>query len=193
MTESPQPRPPSPRGAAPAPPVGGLRREAPPAPRRRGAPQRQMNASADTRALAARARLRGSRSGEACLWLDAFVQAHACSVTRRGPEIDTFIRRTAESSCARMAEVARWHGLAAATSRGGGGKILSEEEKRELEERRAMAKEDKRAASRTGHPPEKRDWYAVAGARRKIIPLWRTASSPKYVTRGARRAACSLG
>ena len=66
-----------------------------------------------------------------------------------------------------MAEVARYYGLAAATSRGGGGKILSEEEKRELEERRAMAKEDKRAASRTGHPPEKRDWYAVAGKSKK--------------------------
>jgi len=77
-----------------------------------------------------------------------------------------------------MAEVARWHGLAATTSRGGGS--LSKEDREAglmaqhdkeallLQERRAMAQHDKKPLSRsTGLPPERRDWYAVAGAKKK--------------------------
>ena len=66
-----------------------------------------------------------------------------------------------------MAEVARYYGLAAATSRGGGGKILSEEEKRELEERRAMARKTRALAHRP--PPETR-LVRGRGRKKKDIP-----------------------
>jgi len=197
VTESPQPRLPGPpallpdeyaRGAAAAPPVGGLR-ATPPVPRvpRYVGGVEQRTSSADTRALAEYLRVCGAQDLKqlAGAWSFTYI-ARPSGGTASGRKVGDryFHPPNGGKKLRSMAEVARWHGLSPSTSNVGG---ISDEEKRErrearfmaqhdkeallLQERRAMAQHDKRS-TRGGHPPDRRDWHAVvAGGKKDVTPV----------------------
>ena len=213
VTESPQPRLPGPAalspeeyagGAAPAPPVGGLR-ATPPVPRPRSVGgTKQRTVSADTRTLAEYLRVCGAQDPETLAGGWSFTYNKRSNGDTAGTSDRYYHPPGGGKQLRSMADVARWHGLAPKARASNGSAGLSDEEKRERREARFMAQHDKEAlliievramaqhdkrSTRGGHPVDRRDWHAVAaGGKKDITPV-----TDGLITRVRRNGQVGLG